>query len=101
MTTKIPINEALPELVNNGLLFRINLEILHPLGMELKVKKVDEKYELDGLEKTDDLTGMFYDNDELIKSLHRVKDYCWNEENSRRRLERLKYQKGLVQTMQL
>lgn len=97
MTTKIPINEAITELVNAGLLFRMNLEILHPLGLELKVKKTEDRYELDCLEKTDELVGMFYTHDEFLDSLHKVKDYCWNEENTKRRAVRIKANNGLIQ----
>jgi len=51
-------------MVDNGLLFEINRQVLHPLGLAL-VADVDydnPKYlRLDGLYKTDDAEGVLYD----------------------------------------
>ena len=87
-------HESLEFLLDSGLLFEINRSILHPLGMALSVKVIDDKYVFSGVcDNREDPEGMCFDEDVLREGTRKYKEYMNKRgyEQQNKRYDKLGY----------
>ena len=97
--TKIDPKEIANFLLETGLLFQINWQILHPIGLNLSVIIDEETGEvsLDGLFKLSNEIGYEFSDDDFFKGLHKLKAFMLTEENVKRLYKRRSYLGTIVQ----
>lgn len=87
-------NEAVQFLLDSGLLFQINNQLLHPIGLALSFRKVDDGFEFNGI--IDDRKNphkMVFDDEMLKNGFEKINKFMEEEGEKiiEKRLDKLGY----------
>ena len=83
---KMGTNDSAKFLLETGLLFEINLRVLHPFGLALSVTEDDitGEVQFSGLNKTNNLTGWEFSDEDFLIAIHKLKRFVLQPENRER-----------------